>query len=85
MDQATAVLELESRFKKMLSEQLLIYQDTVQLGAKGKDEPNLEPRARQLARREDEIVQEVNKAMILLQEEGSSVAFPEAVEAIRDG
>lgn len=75
---------LESRFRKMLSQQLLVYQDTVQLAAKGKDEPNLEPRSRQLARREDEIVQEVNKAMILLQEEGSSVAFPEAVEAIRD-
>lgn len=83
-EKALMLTSLESRFKKMLSEQLLIYQDTVQLGAKGKDEPNLEPRARQLARREDEIVQEVNKAMILLQEEGSSVAFPEAVEAIRD-
>ncbi|MBI1312984.1 hypothetical protein GC176_16970 [bacterium] len=83
-EKALMLTSLESRFKKMLSEQLLVYQDTVQLAAKGKDEPNLEPRARQLARREDEIVQEVNKAMILLQEEGSSVAFPEAVEAIRD-
>jgi hypothetical protein len=83
-EKALMLTSLESRFKKMLSEQLLVYQDTVQLAAKGNDEPNLEPRARQLARREDEIVQEVNKAMILLQEEGSSVAFPEAVEAIRD-
>ena len=83
-EKALMLTSLESRFKKMLSEQLLIYQDTVQLAAKGKDEPNLEPRSRQLARREDEIVREVNKAMILLQEEGSSVAFPEAVEAIRD-
>lgn len=83
-EKALMLTSLESRFKKMLSEQLLVYQDTVQLAAKGKDEPNLEPRSRQLARREDEIVQEVNKAMILLQEEGSSVAFPEAVEAIRD-
>jgi len=83
-EKALMLTSLESRFRKMLSEQLLVYQDTVQLAAKGKDEPNLEPRSRQLARREDEIVQEVNKAMILLQEEGSSVAFPEAVEAIRD-
>ncbi len=83
-EKSLMLTSLESRFRKMLSQQLLVYQDTVQLAAKGKDEPNLEPRSRQLARREEEIVQEVNKAMILLQEEGSSVAFPEAVEAIRD-
>lgn len=83
-EKSLMLTSLESRFRKMLTEQLLIYQDTVQLAAKGDEEPNLEPRARQLARRENDIVQEVNKAMILLQEEGSSVAFPEAVEAIRD-
>ena len=84
-EKSLTLASLESRFRKMLGLQLLVYQETVQLGAKGKEnEPNLGPRSRQLARQEEEIVQEIDKAVILLREEGSSVAFPEAVEAIRE-
>jgi hypothetical protein len=38
----------------------------------------------ELARNEDEIVLLASKALTLLKEEGSSIAFPEAVEQIRD-
>lgn len=82
-EKSLTLASLESRFRKMLSAQLLIYQETVQLGDKT-NEPNLEPRSRQLGRREEEIVREIEKALVLLREEGSSVAFPEAVEALRD-
>ncbi len=74
---------LEARFRKMLALQLLVYNDTVLL-AKNSKMDDIKDRARQLSRNEDAIVQEVQKALVLLKEEGSSVAFPEATEAIRD-
>jgi hypothetical protein len=74
---------LEARFRKMLSLQLLVYNDTVLLAKNAKPD-DIKDRARQLSRNEDAIVQEVQKALVLLKEEGSSVAFPEATEAIRD-
>ena len=40
--------------------------------------------AARLSREESQIVHEVDKALSLLHEEGSSVAFPEAVEQMRD-
>jgi uncharacterized low-complexity protein len=76
---------LEARFRKMLGMQLLVYQDTVRLNKSAKPgDATLPTRARQLARSEEEIVTEVDKALILLREEGSSVAFPEAALAIRE-
>ena len=77
---------LEARFRKMLGLQLLIYQQTVRLDAEKTQDSTVEigQRSRQLATQEEEIVQEVAKALVLLQAEGSSVAFPQAVEAIRE-
>jgi len=77
---------LEARFRKMLGLQLLIYQQTVRLDAEKTQDSTIEigQRSRQLATQEAEIVQEVAKALVLLQAEGSSVAFPQAVEAIRE-
>ena len=37
-----------------------------------------------LSRQESQIVHEVDKALLLLHEDGSSVAFPEAIEQMRD-
>src|SRR4029078_9505687 len=37
-----------------------------------------------LSRQESQIVDEVRKALLLLHEDGSSVAFPEAIEQMRD-
>lgn len=84
-EKSLTLASLESRFRKMLSMQLLVYQETVRLDkeAEGR-EANLIARGKQLATQEDEIVQEVDKALVVLREEGSSVAFPEAVEAIRE-
>lgn len=84
-EKSLTLASLESRFRKMLSMQLLVYQETVRLDkeAEGR-EANLIARGKQLATQEDEIVQEVDKALVILREEGSSVAFPEAVEAIRE-
>jgi hypothetical protein len=84
-EKSLTLASLESRFRKMLSMQLLVYQETVRLGgeAEGKD-ANVIARGKQLATQEEEIVQEVDKALVVLREEGSSVAFPEAVEAIRE-
>lgn len=86
-EKSLTLASLESRFRKMLSMQLLVYQETVRLDKEhqSKDnDANLIARGRQLATQEEEIVQEVAKALIVLREEGSSVAFPEAVEAIRE-
>ncbi len=84
-EKSLTLASLESRFRKMLSMQLLVYQETVRLDgeAEGKD-ANVIARGKQLATQEEEIVQEVDKALVVLREEGSSVAFPEAVEAIRE-
>jgi hypothetical protein len=84
-EKSLTLASLESRFRKMLSMQLLVYQETVRLDkeAEGKD-ASLVARGKQLATQEEEIVQEVDKALVVLREEGSSVAFPEAVEAIRE-
>jgi hypothetical protein len=84
-EKSLTLASLESRFRKMLSMQLLVYQETVRLEkeADGKD-ANMIARGKQLATSEEEIVQEVDKALVVLREEGSSVAFPEAVEAIRE-
>ena len=84
-EKSLTLASLESRFRKMLSMQLLVYQETVRLEkeADGKD-ANMIARGKQLATSEEELVQEVDKALVVLREEGSSVAFPEAVEAIRE-
>lgn len=84
-EKSLTLASLESRFRKMLSMQLLVYQETLRLDkeAEGQDE-NLIARGKQLATQEEEILQEVDKALVVLREEGSSVAFPEAVEAIRE-
>lgn len=76
---------LEARFRKMLAQQLIVYNDTLTLSKTGKkDDPTYEAKSKQLARNEDEIVVEAEKTLVLLKSEGSSVAFPDAAEAIRD-
>lgn len=84
-EKSLTLASLESRFRKMLSMQLLVYQETLRLDkeSEGQSE-NLVARGKQLATQEEEILQEVDKALVVLREEGSSVAFPEAVEAIRE-
>ena len=77
---------LEARFQKMLALQLIVYTGTVGLDKTPKNEWNTRhfQRSRDLANQENEIALEAAKALELLKGEGSSVAFPEAVEQLRD-
>ena len=77
---------LEGRFRKMLEIQVRIYEDTVRLDKIPEAERDLKipiP-AGKLAIDERKLVVEADKALNLLLEEGSSVAFPETVTQMRD-
>jgi hypothetical protein len=77
---------LEARFRKMLQMQEEIYEGTLRLDKVPVNERthNHEIEASRLSGKESQIVVEVDKAAMLLREEGSAVAFPEAVEQMRD-
>ncbi|MFN0055743.1 MAG: hypothetical protein ACKV0T_26670 [Planctomycetales bacterium] len=77
---------LEARFQRMLTMQLLVYDGTQKLAKTPDDERSgrHSARAQALARQEDVIAIEATKAITLLRDEGSAVAFPEAVEQVRD-
>lgn len=77
---------LESRFRKMLEIQMRIYEETVRLGKIPEDERELKAPipAGKLAVDQRKLVVEADKALNLLLEEGSSVAFPETVTQMRD-
>jgi uncharacterized low-complexity protein len=77
---------LEARFQKMLIMQKIVLAGTKGLGrTPQKDwQPRHEGRSREMAVQEDDIALEAAKALTLLKEEGSSVAFPEAVDQLRD-
>ena len=77
---------LEARFQRMLAMQQLVYSRTqtlaktpqAQWGARHED------RSHTLSLQEADIALEATKALELLKAEGSSVAFPEAVEQLRE-
>lgn len=84
-EKALTLAGLEARFRKMLAAQLLIYQETVRVAGSSTDSDSTRlARSRQLATQEQEIATELDKSLVLLREEGSSVAFPQAAEAIRE-
>jgi len=80
------LVRLEARFRKMLEAQRTINAGTVRLDqipvAKRAHGDEIE--AGRLGRLEGELVDAASKALMLLREEGTSVAFPEAVEQMRD-
>lgn len=83
-EQKLMLAALEARFKKMLAAQLIIYHDTVRLSKAGDSEKaTAQARAVKLSQGEQEILIDADKALILLKEEGSSIAFPESVAGIR--
>ncbi|HBO42931.1 MAG TPA: hypothetical protein DD670_03150 [Planctomycetaceae bacterium] len=77
---------LEARFKKMLDLQRAVYKDTKRLdGVPGEQRGHdHEIEASRLSRRQSQIVLEADKALLLLREDGTSVAFPEALSQTRD-
>lgn len=76
---------LEGRFRKMLEMELKVQDGTVRLNKTpvAKRTRQFTVRAGKLSLSQRRIVLEVDKALTLLREEGSSVAFPEAVDQMR--
>jgi hypothetical protein len=78
--------QLAARFRRMLEVQNAVYEGTVRLDRVPEAERDHEDEieSARLSRQELQIVQEADKALLLLREDGSSVAFPEAIEQMRD-
>ncbi len=77
---------LEARFRKMMQMQQEVYIGTLRLDAVPVPERthNHEIEASRLSNKESQIVVEVDKALQLLHEDGTAVAFPEAIEQMRE-
>jgi hypothetical protein len=77
---------LAARFRKMLDAQNKIYDGTVRVDKvpQAQRDHNDEIEAARLSREESLIVREADRALVLLREEGSSMAFPETVSLMRD-
>lgn len=77
---------LEARFRKMLELQVEVHDGTKLLSDQKTDDRdrNDEIEAGRLSRKEALIVVEVDAALTVLREEGSSVAFPEAIGQMRE-
>ena len=76
---------LEGRFRKMLEMELRVQDGTVRLSKTPAAKRNRQftVKAGKLSLDQRKIILEVDKALTLLKEEGSSVAFPEAVDQMR--
>ncbi len=85
-EQQIILASLEARFAKMLVMQLQIHVDTIALSKTPTNAWTVKHfgRSRELSVEEDEIASDAAKALTLLKEEGSSVAFPQGVEQVRD-
>ena len=77
--------KLESRLRKMAAMQTEVFGKTKTLAAtpKAQRDRATDLKAGDLSFREKKITLEADRAMLLLREEGSSVAFPEVVASIR--
>jgi hypothetical protein len=77
---------LEARLRKMLDMQVEVYDETKRLdgAAESLADHELEIAAGRQSRKEKLIVAEADRALVLLHEDGTSVAFPEAIEQARD-
>lgn len=76
---------LESRFRRMLDAQIAVYEETQKLASLPEATPphEVEIAAGRQSRREQQIVAEADRALLLLREDGTSAAFPEAVQQMR--
>jgi len=77
---------LETRFRKMLQMQREVYDGTVRLDEVPQPQRthNHEIEASRLSSRETEIVVECDKCLLVLREDGTAVAFPEAVGQMQE-
>lgn len=77
---------LQARCQRMLDLQIAVKNGTVSASrdlADGADQRAVQQRSNTLSDDEDKIVVEANKAIALLEEEGSAVAFPEIFKEVR--
>jgi len=83
---ARTLAQLEQRFREMLAMQHEVYEGTQRLDKVPADKRTSgdEVESGRLSRKESLILAEAEKALALLRDEGTAVAFPEAVEMIRD-
>lgn len=77
---------MEARLQKVLAQQKRVYAGTLSIGQVQEKDRTSRHTARsvQLAREENAIGLEVEKALLLLKDEGSSVAFGEALSEVRE-
>ena len=77
---------LESRFRKMRDMQLKVNDDTLRLARfeESKRDEEFNVRCSRLSVSQQKIVLEASRTLTLLLEEGSSIAFPETVQQMRD-
>jgi len=77
---------MEARLQKILAKQKRVYSGTLSIGQVPEKERTSRHTARavQLSREENSIGLEVDKALLLLKDEGSSVAFTEALSEVRE-
>lgn len=85
-EQKIMLAALEARFRKMLQLQMAVRKASGQIHDIPTEQrvPRHRARSTQLARDEQDIVVEADKALVLFREEGTSVAFPEAVLELRE-
>jgi hypothetical protein len=85
-EQEIMLTSLEARFAKMLLMEIQLHLDTVTLSKTAKNAwtPKHFGKARDLSVQQESVGDEAFRALTLLKEEGSSVAFPKGVEQIRD-
>lgn len=85
-EMARTLAMLESRFRKMLDQQVEVFEGTKRLDKVPPADRNRddEIEAGRMSVKEKQIVTEADKALEVLREEGSAVAFPEAVTEMRD-
>jgi len=77
--------KLEARLRKMAAMQNKVLDDTVALASTPQEQRNRQTdlKSGDLAFSEKKITLEADRAMLLLREEGSSIAFPEVVSQVR--
>lgn len=78
------LVQLETRFRRMLEMQLEVNEETQKLDRVAADqrERAWQQRAVNLSQGERKIIEEAERALLLLREEGTSLAFPEAGEQL---
>jgi hypothetical protein len=85
-EMARMLAVLEARFRRMLKIQVEVYEGTLRLDSIPESRRNnsVEIEAGRLSRKESQLVAEADNALALLRDDGTAVAFPEAVSQMRE-